>query len=259
MGGYLSFINYTDKNLQRIDFQKNKKNCFLAHCDCRDWYGGCRRNNESWFDDDTWSYRCDGKNGTNAKFLGCKTTWRVNRTVIAPGDNVTINGFWYSCDVTDLRIKYQQEPACDEECEMRHVGEIYRDGYFQYVCLESGKWITGCFYQNETRDWVLFKIGQTRYNGLVKHVCDKYDDYPGRVQYYAEVRNDIPFKSPNNKGINQNLPYPADNRLKTQPVRWLHETAEHFTENLDKYNVKIRYLPPSIKQWSTEAPHHHHS
>lgn len=45
---------------------------------------------------------------TNAKFLGCKTTWRVNRTVIAPGDNVTINGFWYSCDVTDLRIKYQQ-------------------------------------------------------------------------------------------------------------------------------------------------------
>lgn len=47
--------------------------------------------------------------------------------------------------------------------------------------------IEGCFYQNETEHWILLGIGETGYNGLVKHTCDRYDDYPGRVQYYAEV------------------------------------------------------------------------
>uniref|UniRef100_A0A0N5ATT5 FGE-sulfatase domain-containing protein n=1 Tax=Syphacia muris TaxID=451379 RepID=A0A0N5ATT5_9BILA len=226
------------------------------NCDCRDWYGGCRRNNESWIDDDTWYYSCNSYNRSESKFLGCKTSWRINRTLITANDNRTINGFWYSCDITKFRIKYEQEAACVDDCDVYHVGDTFRHGYFQYICLESGKWITGCFYQNETKDWVLMRIGETRYNGLVKHVCDKYSDYPGRVQYYAQVRDDIPFKTPQNKGINQNLPLQADNRLKYQPVRWLHETASYFTECSDKYNVKIRYLPPTVKEWSTAAPYH---
>ncbi|KIH65597.1 hypothetical protein ANCDUO_04081, partial [Ancylostoma duodenale] len=94
----------------------------------------------------------------------------------------------------------------------------------------------GCFYANETHPDVYLKIGEHGYNGLIKHVCDRFEDYPGRVQYYAEVscrwnlssrkltenmtvfqvRKDVHVKHPTNKGINKNFPEPADLRIKNK-------------------------------------------
>jgi hypothetical protein len=45
----------------------------------------------------------------------------------------------------------------------------------------------GCFFQNETAEWTLIKIGEIGYNGLIRHSCDRYKDNPGIVQYHAEV------------------------------------------------------------------------
>lgn len=73
-----------------------------------------------------------------------------------------------------------------------------------------------------------------------------------------QIRDDIPHKSPPNKGTNKNLPEPIDNRLKTAPIRWWHANAAQFIENDAGFNVKIRYLPASRKLWATEATHHHH-
>ncbi|VDK65625.1 unnamed protein product [Gongylonema pulchrum] len=89
----------------------------------------------------------------------------------------------------------------------------------------------------------MLRNGQTAYNGLVKHTCERYDDYPGRVQYIAEVRTDVPVKHPSNKGKNQNLPELIDNRLKEAPVRWLHANAAYFIANNQSFATKIRYLP----------------
>ena len=69
---------------------------FTISCKITDFYSNrCCRSKKFWF-------------STDAKFLGCKTTWRVNRTVIPVGQNMTINDFWYSCDATQLRLKYEQ-------------------------------------------------------------------------------------------------------------------------------------------------------
>ncbi|KHN75734.1 hypothetical protein Tcan_16217, partial [Toxocara canis] len=231
-----------------------------ANCDCRDWYGGCKANGEKWTDDETWNYECSGQNGAEAKFVGCTSSERGGKKVIPAGGNETINGFWFYCDLDSQRVKYEQEVNCNVNSTDYHVGEQFREGVFQWVCLETGRWVTGCFYQNETKHWLLLKIGETGYNGIVKHVCDRYTDSPGIVQYYAAVRDDIPYKSPPNKGKNKNLPEPIDNRLKTAPVRWWHANAAQFIENKDGvFNTKIRYLPPSRKPWSTEPPHHHHN
>lgn len=85
---------------------------------------------------------------------------------------------------------------------LHRVGEKFRDGLFQWLCLDTGRWVTGwslihldysslsigCYYKNETGHDVLLTIGEAAYNGVVKHVCDRYVDYPGRVQYYTQVR-----------------------------------------------------------------------
>uniref|UniRef100_A0A183U6T4 SRCR domain-containing protein n=1 Tax=Toxocara canis TaxID=6265 RepID=A0A183U6T4_TOXCA len=112
-----------------------------------------------------------------------------------------------------LPLSYYQV-NCNVNSTDYHVGEQFREGVFQWVCLETGRWVTGCFYQNETKHWLLLEIGETGYNGIVKHVCDRYTDSPGIVQYYLslQVRDDIPYKSPPNKGKNKNLPEPIDNR-----------------------------------------------
>ncbi|KAK6022510.1 hypothetical protein OSTOST_11791 [Ostertagia ostertagi] len=86
----------------------------------------------------------------------------------------------------------------------------------------------GCYYANETHPDVYLKIGEHGYNGLIKHVCDRYKDYPGRVQYYAEVRKDVHVKHPTNKGINKNFPDPADLRIKDKVERLVHESASLF-------------------------------
>ncbi|VDK65347.1 unnamed protein product [Onchocerca ochengi] len=214
-------------------------------CDCRDWSGGCRRDGEKWIDDDTWLYSCDGKDGEQSEFLGCQSSDRSGKLLIQAGENKTVDDFWFSCSYNMFRLKYEEESRCVVNNTQYHVGELFQDGYFQWLCLESGRWITGCYYQNETKDWILLKIGQIGYNGLVKHACDRYDDYPGRVQYYAEVRTDVPVKHPSNKGKNQNLPDLIDNRLKEAPIRWLHANAANFIENNGTFKSKIRYLRDS--------------
>uniref|UniRef100_A0A915D811 Uncharacterized protein n=1 Tax=Ditylenchus dipsaci TaxID=166011 RepID=A0A915D811_9BILA len=80
---------------------------------------------------------------------------------------------------------------------------------------------------------------------LIRHTCDRYQDNPGRVQYHAEIRDDIPYKNPSNKGTNKNFPDLIDNRLKAEPIPWTHKNVESFIANVDAPNAKIRYLPQS--------------
>ncbi|VDO30697.1 unnamed protein product [Brugia timori] len=235
--------------IQEISSFENE--LFPRDCDCRDWNGGCRRNGEKWLDDDTWVYRCNGKDGYQSEFLGCQSSDRSGKVLIQAGDNKTIDGFWFSCSHNTFRLKYEEEPRCVVNNTQYHTGDLFRENYFQWLCLENGRWITGCYYQNETKHWILLKIGQTGYSDLVKHVCDQYDDYPGRVQYYAEVifsvmvRKDVSVKHPSNKGKNTNLPQLVDNRLKDAPVRWLHTNAANFIISNEGFKSKIRYLPDS--------------
>lgn len=103
-----------------------------------------------------------------------------------------------------MQNKNNSEPRCTINGNNRHVGETFREGIFEWICLESGRWVSGnfnvcklynklknliigCFYQNETMDWVGLKIGEVKYNGLIRHTCDRYKDNPGLIQYHAEV------------------------------------------------------------------------
>uniref|UniRef100_A0A7E4ZZN6 Ricin B-type lectin domain-containing protein n=1 Tax=Panagrellus redivivus TaxID=6233 RepID=A0A7E4ZZN6_PANRE len=215
-------------------------------CDCTDWYGRCRKSGETWTDDDTWTYACDDTRGASATFTGCKI--QSSDQVISSGQNQTVDGFWYSCDASTYRLHYEQEPRCNVNGTNHHVGDEYRDGYFQWLCLPTGRWVTGCYYQNETKDWNLLRLGEKGYNGLIQHVCDRYKENPGRVQYVASIRTDVPHKSPTNKGKNQNLVEFVDNRLKEEPVLWTHDNVVLFIESKDKFNQKIRYLPASWTQ-----------
>ncbi|KAH7731765.1 Protein Y47D3B.3 [Aphelenchoides avenae] len=121
-------------------------------------------------------------------FTGCMT--KDSGRMIPAGANQTVDSFWSSCEADEIRLKYQQEPKCsiNGSSTSYHVGEEFRDGIFHWLCLETGRWVTGCYYQNETKDWVLLRIGQVGYNGLIRHTCDRYKDNPGIVQYHAEVR-----------------------------------------------------------------------
>uniref|UniRef100_A0AC34PUT6 Uncharacterized protein n=1 Tax=Panagrolaimus sp. JU765 TaxID=591449 RepID=A0AC34PUT6_9BILA len=213
------------------------------NCDCTDWYGRCKKQGETWTDDETWMYACDDTRGAPATFAGCLSL--LTNQLIMPGRNETVDGFWQSCDVNTIRLRYEQEPRCIVNGTSYHVGEQFREGYFQWLCLETGRWVTGCYYQNETKDWNLLKLGEKGYNGLVQHVCDRYKDNPGRVQYVASIRSDVPHKQPTNKGKNQNLVDFVDNRLKEEPVLWTHDNVILFIETKDRFNTKIRYLPPS--------------
>ncbi|KHJ80596.1 hypothetical protein OESDEN_19727 [Oesophagostomum dentatum] len=195
------------------------------NCDCRDWYGACRREGDRWTDDETWMYECNGRNGTDAAFR------RLCYSDTFKGDGA--------------------EPHCLVDGQIKKVRSEFRDGRFQWLCLETGRWVVGCFYANETHPDVYLKIGEHGYNGLIKHVCDRYEDYPGRVQYYAEVRKDVHVKHPTNKGINKNFPEPADLRIKDKVDRWLHESASMFIANEEILRGKIRYLPASRRQWPT--------
>ncbi|KAI6233836.1 hypothetical protein M3Y99_00875600 [Aphelenchoides fujianensis] len=209
-------------------------------CHCRDWYGACKQNGEQWTDDNIWTYRCLSQSGEPATFNGCVIP-ETNR-ILPAGSNETIDGFWHSCDQNSIRIKYEQEPKCVVNNEQHHVGDYFRDGNFHWLCLETGRWVKGCYYQNETKDWILLNIGTTGYNGLIRHTCDLYRDNPGVVQYHAETS---PHKHPPNKGVNQNFPLFGDNRLKSEPVLWLHTNAAHFVPTNGTLNLQIRYLPAS--------------
>ncbi|VDM57212.1 unnamed protein product [Angiostrongylus costaricensis] len=182
-------------------------------CDCRDWYGTCRRRGEKWTDDETWNYECDGTNGTDARFVACVAEPPV-KEIVPVGANVSIGELWHSCDANTQRLKYESdlvdvlsfftrnlnevnfemksernlEPHCLVNGHVKKVHSEFRDGRFQWLCLETGRWVIGCYYSNETHPDVFLKIGEFGHNGLIKHVCDRYGDYPGRVQYYAEVR-----------------------------------------------------------------------
>ncbi|KAI6188874.1 hypothetical protein M3Y98_00401300 [Aphelenchoides besseyi] len=226
-----------------ILFVSSAKEVLPEDCHCRDWYGGCKQNAEQWTDDYIWHYKCLSQSGEPATFNGCVIP-ETNR-ILPSGSNQTIDGFWYTCDQNNIRLKYEQEPKCVVNNEYHHIGDYFRDGNFHWLCLETGRWVKGCYYQNETKDWVLLNLGQVGYNGLIRHTCDLYRDNPGVVQYHAEVREDVAHKHPPNKGINQNFPNFADNRLKSEPVLWLHTNAAHFIPSNGTVNLQIRYLPAS--------------
>ncbi|EYC43247.1 hypothetical protein Y032_0499g2569 [Ancylostoma ceylanicum] len=221
-----------------------------ADCDCRDWYGACRHEGDVWTDDATWMYECKGTNGTDARFVACATP-TGSKEAVPVGQNRTVESLWHSCEANEQRLKYDSEPHCVVDGQIKKVRSEFRDGRFQWLCLETGRWVVGCFYANETHPDVYLKIGEHGYNGLIKHVCDRFEDYPGRVQYYAEVRKDVHVKHPTNKGINKNFPEPADLRIKNKVDRWLHESASMFIANEETLRGKVRYLPASRRQWPT--------
>lgn len=226
------------------------KEVLPENCHCRDWYGGCRQLGATWTDDNTWTYTCSASDGAPATFTGCEAkiarkNGRTEDKLIPAGSNETIDGFWHSCEMNEIRLKLAQEPRCNVNGTDYHVGDNFRDNTWQWLCLETGRWVTGCYYQNETSDWNLLKIGEVQYNGLIKHTCDRFKDNPGRVQYHAEIRTDVPFKNPPNKGTNKNFPELVDNRLKTEPIPWLHQNVNSFVANEVNPNAKIRYLPKS--------------
>lgn len=215
------------------------------NCHCRDWYGACRLFGETWTDDEIWVYRCNARDSAAAELIACEVKIDGQYRQIPAGSNQTINKYWYSCELDEIKQKYSKEPRCKVNGTDRHVGEIYREETFEWICLESGRWVTGCYYQNETLDWVRLKIGEVGYNGLIRHTCDRYKDNPGLIQYHAEIRNDIPYKNPSNKGLNKNFPKLIDQRLKQEPTPWTHQNVFAFIENENDPNTKVRYLPQS--------------
>jgi hypothetical protein len=133
-----------------------------------------------------------------ATFEGCQVknpSLGGQPKLVAANANETLSGgFWASCEVNEIRLKLQQEPKCVVNGTQHRVGEMWRENTFQWICLETGRWVSGCYYQAEAGEWVLLKIGQVGYNGLIRHTCDRYKDNPGRVQYHAEVGGE-PFVS----------------------------------------------------------------
>uniref|UniRef100_A0A915LVB2 Uncharacterized protein n=1 Tax=Meloidogyne javanica TaxID=6303 RepID=A0A915LVB2_MELJA len=154
-------------------------------------------------------------------------------------------GFTDAQEPTGKKFKNEKPRCIIDENNHKHVGEKFREESFQWLCLETGRWVTGCYFQNETGQWTLLKIGEIGYNGLVRHTCDRYKDNPGLVQYHAEIRDDIPFKTPPNKGENKNLPQFVDKRLKNTPIEWTHQNTAFFIPEDVEPNLKIRYLPQS--------------
>ncbi|PAV82278.1 hypothetical protein WR25_03175 [Diploscapter pachys] len=215
----------------------------------------CRQIGEKWTDDDTWVYQCNDR-GTDAPLVACKTK---TGDEVPIGQNRTINALWYSCKGDDFKVKYEEEPHCtmndtNGKAEgIQRIGQNQREGRFDWLCLETGRWVVGCYYKNETNHDVYLKIGETGYNGLVKHVCDRYKDYPGLVQYYAQIREDAHVKQPANKGKNENLPEPGEEKIGKKIERWLHETANNFIKN-GEVRVKVRYLPKSRRAWEARTP-----
>lgn len=211
-------------------------------CDCRDWYGGCRTNGDKWVDDDVWKYSCEGKERSDATFTGC----RGSGGDVSAGQNTTFDDLWQVCTQDEQKLYYEIEPFCEFNGTKIRVGHEYRDGSFQWLCLSTGRWITGCYYFNETHSDLLLRVEEHAYNGLIEHVCSKRQEYPAIVQYYTQVRRDVDVKHPTNKGINRNFPEPLQKLIEEdQNVRWLHNSAEHFVKKDERPRSYTRYLPAS--------------
>ncbi|CAI2349009.1 unnamed protein product [Caenorhabditis sp. 36 PRJEB53466] len=211
-------------------------------CDCRDWYGVCRVNGEKWVDDEVWQYSCEGKERSEATFIGCKGP----DGDVPVGRNTTIGELWNVCSQDEQKLYYEIEPYCDFNGKKIRVGEEYRDGSFQWLCLSTGRWITGCYYFNETRTDLLLRVGEHDFNGLIEHVCAKRQEYPAIVQYYTQVRKDVDVKHPTNKGVNRNFPEPLQHLIDDDKnVRWLHTSAVYFVKNEERPRSFTRFLPAS--------------
>ncbi|PIC42995.1 hypothetical protein B9Z55_009889 [Caenorhabditis nigoni] len=214
------------------------------NCDCRDWYGGCRVNGEKWVDDDVWKYSCDGKERSESILTGCRGVGGD----VPVGQNTTIGDLWQVCTQDEQKIYYEIEPFCEFNGTKIRVGQEYRDGSFQWLCLSTGRWITGCYYFNETQTDLLLRVEEHAYNGLIEHVCSKRQEYPAIVQYYTQVRKDVDVKHPTNKGVNRNFPEPLQKLIdEDKNVRWLHNSAVYFVKNEERPRSFTRFLPASRK------------
>ncbi|CAB3401248.1 unnamed protein product [Caenorhabditis bovis] len=171
------------------------------NCDCRDYYGECRQNSHTWLDDDVWIYSCEN---SKLKFIGCQ----AGKNEIRVGGNTTIDQLWHSCEEDETKLKFSIEPFCNFNNSKHKLGDVFRDGDFQWLCLSTGVWITGCYYFNETHSDLLLPVGQSAVSGLIEHVCAKKQEYPAIVQYYTQIVKGVDVKHPTNKGINNNWPRP---------------------------------------------------
>ncbi|KAE9412260.1 hypothetical protein Angca_000024, partial [Angiostrongylus cantonensis] len=59
------------------------------------------------------------------------------------GANVSIGELWHSCDANTQRLKYESEPHCLVNGHVKKVQSEFRDGRFQWLCLDTGKWVIG--------------------------------------------------------------------------------------------------------------------
>ncbi|KAL3110029.1 hypothetical protein niasHT_015632 [Heterodera trifolii] len=214
-------------------------------CPCRDWHGGCRRLGENWTDNGIWAYRC-AIGASNSIFEGCLVNSKSGKVhKIEAGNNETVDEFWVKCETDEIRHKLEFEPKCVVGEEYKRIGENFRKGIFQWICLENGRWIIGCYYRNETDGWNLLRLGESVNDGLIRHNCARFGDGPGVAQFHSEIRDDISHESPSNRGHNKMLTHFVDKRLKNHPTEWTHQNAPLFVA--EAANVRVRYLPASRK------------
>ncbi|CAD6188321.1 unnamed protein product [Caenorhabditis auriculariae] len=212
-------------------------------CDCRDWYGGCRLKDDKWTDDSVWIYTCEKTNRQEATFEGCGSH---DGKVVSVNSNTTIDNLWHTCEINEVFQKFEIEPHCETKNGRKKVGELFREGTFQWLCLPTGLWVKGCYYKNENGETILIPVGEKRLNGVVEHVCSKKQEYPAIVQYYAQVQSGIDVV-PGLGGTNRNLPEAASNLVNdAEAKRWIHDSADAFISS-DKSRSFIRYLPASRK------------
>ncbi|CAI4232308.1 unnamed protein product [Auanema sp. JU1783] len=224
-----------------IDSQRNP---FLpaprVPCDCLDWYGDCRNRGDRWTDDDTWTYECQADNESEAIVTGCHLE---NNSQLALGENRTIDGLWFSCRRDEKSLQVESEPYCLVDGRVRRVEERYKKDRFQWKCLPTGQWVTGCYYSNETVQDIFMEIDEVVEDGILQHHCEKYADNPGVVQYFVEIDEEkasVQGNPPHKQ--NHNLPEDGDNRIKENIIEWSHEQVDHFLANENGFRKKIRYL-----------------
>ncbi|KJH40229.1 hypothetical protein DICVIV_13831, partial [Dictyocaulus viviparus] len=75
----------------------------------------------------------------DARFVACIAN-TPTKDIVAVGTNRSIGALWHSCDADTQRLKYDTEPHCFVDGQIKKVKSEFRDGRFQWLCLETGRW-----------------------------------------------------------------------------------------------------------------------
>lgn len=217
-------------------------------CDCRDWYGQCRKEGEMWVDDETWKYACnDGK----TKISACMASSRANGQAIPLNMNVTVGEFWYACvaDMTEGKefVKYAQEPSCEKNGKTLRNGDKFRDEYFVWQCEEWGIDIVGCHFEDVELGPVELPLHKSRVIGCFEHKCKKLTEFPWRIRYVAQpIKGCVGTNDQREAAIRSAVQRGEDRaKLITNEIGEeklpLPKFADAFFQFDGSYNEKVRY------------------